>query len=184
MDINNCFLLGYVSKHLGFKGEVVLYIDADEPERYLEMESVLIKKANTLIPFFIEKIQPHSRSKQFIVKFNDIDNTEQAEILIGCEVYLPLESLPKLEGKQFYFHEVIGFSLYDINKGMIGKINDVIDVSSNPIFQVYSGKTEILLPVNDSFIDSVDRTGKKIIYKAPEGLIDMYLDDNTPETDD
>ena len=178
MEINDCFLVGYVAKLLGYKGEVVLYIDADEPDKYLEMESVYVSKANKLIPFFFDKLQAHSRQNHFIAKFQDIDSVEQASMFVGCELYLSLDYLPDLSGKQFYFHEVVGFTLVDKQKGLIGEIKEIIDVSSSPIFQIFTGNKEVLLPIHDDFIISIDRKSKTINYKAPEGLIDMYLDDN------
>ncbi len=184
MEINECFLLGYVSKLFGYKGEVIFFIDADEPENYKELESVFVKRNNKLIPFFIDKIQKHSKQNQLIVKFQDINNAEQAEILVGCELYLPLNFLPKLTGKQFYFHEVIGFKLSDKEKGVVGEVKDIIDVGSTPIFQVFSGNKEILLPIHNNFIVSIDRQTRTVFYKAPEGLIDMYLADNLYEKDE
>lgn len=178
METKDCFLLGYVSKIFGFKGEVILFIDADDSQRYLEMESVFVNKGNKLIPFFIDKIQAHSKQNHFIAKFQDINNEEQAAILVGAELYLPLSMLPKLSGKQFYYHEVIGYTINDENFGMLGKVEDIIDMTSNPIFQVSRGNKEVLLPIHDDFIISVNRDSKIIVYKAPAGLIEMYLDDS------
>ncbi|MFW5793188.1 MAG: ribosome maturation factor RimM [Bacteroidota bacterium] len=178
MKFDDCYLLGYVSKNFGYKGEVILFIDADEPQKYIEMESVFVNKNNKLIPFFFEKIQAHSKSNQLIAKFEDINDEEQAQSLIGCELYLPLKSLPKLSGNQFYFHEVKDFELNDKNHGCIGKIKDIIDVGANPLFQIFSGTKEVLLPIQDDFIISVDRKNKIIHYNAPDGLIDIYLNED------
>ncbi|MBS4012241.1 MAG: 16S rRNA processing protein RimM [Bacteroidetes bacterium] len=184
MEISECFLLGYVSKLFGYKGDVIFFIDADEPENYLEMESVFVKKNNKLIPFFIDRIQKHSKQNNLIVKFQDINSAEQAELLVGSELYLPLSFLPKLTGNKFYFHEVIGFKVSDKDKGIIGEIKDIIDVGSTPIFQVFAGHKEILLPIHDNFLVSVDKDSKTIFYKAPEGLIDMYLADDLYSKDE
>jgi 16S rRNA processing protein RimM len=34
-------------------------------------------------------------------------NTEDADAVIGNDLYLPLKMLPKLTGNKFYFHEVM-----------------------------------------------------------------------------
>ncbi|MFO8067930.1 MAG: ribosome maturation factor RimM [Bacteroidales bacterium] len=177
MKVDDCYFLGYISKSFGYKGEVILFIDADEPQKYLQMESVFINQKGKLIPFFIENIQAHSKYNQLIAKFEDIDSEEQACSLIGNELFLPLKSLPQLKGNKFYFHEVIGFELSDKNKGMVGEIKDIIDLGANPLFQVFSGNKEILLPVQDDFIKSVDRKKQIIYYDAPDGLIDMYMNE-------
>lgn len=110
------------------------------------------------------------------VKFEDINSEAEADKIIGCEVYLPLSILPKLEGNKFYFHEIIGFTAQDVNLGDIGVITDVNDTAAQAIFIITnSDNKEILIPVIDEFIKEVNRKTKTILFKTPEGLIDLYL---------
>ena len=102
---------------------------------------------------------------------------EQAGALVGHELYLPLDLLPKLDGNRFYFHEVVGFRVVDSQHGDIGTIEQVIEYPAQPLFQVMKNGTEILIPVIDEVIDNVDRTNKTIYITAPNGLIDLYLSD-------
>jgi 16S rRNA processing protein RimM len=37
---------------------------------------------------------------------------------------------------------------------------------------------EIILPLVEDFIEKIDENEKKLFFNAPEGLIDVYLDDN------
>ena len=86
-----------------------------------------------------------------------------------------MEMLPKLSGKQFYYHEIKGFTLVDAEKGELGPINEVIEYPTQAIIQVFKDKKEILIPILDQVIQKVDRKAKKLYVKAPEGLIEMYL---------
>mgnify|MGYP001281586240 CR=1 FL=1 len=47
------------------------------------------------------------------IKFEDINSEQEASSMINKEVYLPLENLPKLQGKKFYYHEIIGYNVVD-----------------------------------------------------------------------
>ena len=128
-----------------------------------------------MLPYMIEEIQLRG-SNQAVVKFEDVDG-EEIKSLMKVEIYLPMSALPPLTGNKFYFHEVIGFSVIDQEKGNIGKIVDFIYVIQQPITQIeYDGK-EILIPAVDHFFESIDRDKKEIHIKAPEGLIDVYLDE-------
>jgi 16S rRNA processing protein RimM len=174
MRKEDCFYLGKIAKKFSFKGEVLIYLDTDEPELYEDMESVFVEFNKNLIPFFIENSNLH-KGDFLRVKFEDVDNEEQADEIINCEVYLPLNILPKLEGNKFYFHEVIGFEIEDQRIGVFGKIVSINDTSAQPLFEVINGNVEILVPMIDQFLVKIDRENKKVIMNLPEGLVEMYL---------
>ena len=80
-----------------------------------------------------------------------------------------------LGSKKFYFHEIVGFKVVDTAKGELGPITEVLEYPTQAILQVMKGKKEILIPILDQVIQSVDRNKKILTITAPEGLIDMYL---------
>ena len=174
MRKEDCFYLGKIAKKFSFKGEVLIYLDTDEPELYENMESVFVEFNKNLVPFFIENSSLH-KNDFLRVRFEDVDSEEEADKLIGLEVYLPLSMLPKLEGNKFYFHEVIGFEIEDKRVGVFGKIISINDSSAQPLFEVVNGSVEILVPMIDQFLVKIDRENKKVIMDLPEGLVEMYL---------
>ena len=172
---DDCFYLGKIVKKHSFKGEVVIKLDTDEPELYRNMESVFVDIGNNLVPFFIEK-SSLSRNTMLRVKFEDIDTEEDADSIVKSEIYLPVSLLPKLEGNKFYYHEVIDFTVIDEKHGDIGTITNINDSAAQPLFEIDNDGTEIFIPMVDDFIQKVDRDNKTIHVNTPEGLIDLYLD--------
>ncbi len=175
MNKEDLFYLGKITKTVSFKGELAIYLDVDEPENYFGLESVIVEIKNTLVPYFLEQFQ-FSRDQHFKARFMGVDTEEQAKALVNCELYLPLNQLPKLEGNKFYFHEVIGFEVVSEADGSLGKIQRVIDLPANPLFEViHESSAEILVPMTDEVIQEVDRVNGKITVELPEGLLDLYL---------
>ena len=174
MRKDDCFYLGKIAKKFSFKGEVLIYLDTDEPELYENMESVFVEFNNNLVPFFIENSSFH-KNDFLRVRFEDMNNEEDADKILGCPVYLPLNMLPKLTGNKFYFHEVIGFKVEDKRLGIVGEIQSINDSTAQPLFEVLNGELEILIPMIDHFLVKIDRENKKVIMDLPEGLIEMYL---------
>lgn len=172
MDKKDCFYLGKITKPFGLKGEVVFFLDVDSPEDYAALDSVFVEVKNQLVPFFIQNIRINGNKAT--VQFEDLQR-EEALALVGNNLFLPLELLPKLTGKKFYFHEIIGFEVIDSKKGSIGTVASVIEYPAQPIFQIFNNQTEILIPVIDQLIDSVDRNSRTIHITAPDGLIDIYM---------
>jgi 16S rRNA processing protein RimM len=57
MEKTDCFQLGYIAKLHGFKGEVSLFLDVTEPEKYATLDAFYVDINNQLIPFFVENIK-------------------------------------------------------------------------------------------------------------------------------
>lgn len=174
MEKKDCFYVGKIVKKYSFKGELLIKLDSDDPEIYEDMESVFIELRNNLVPFFIESSQLH-KSELLRIKFEDVDTEADADALLKCDLYLPLEFLPELEDDKFYFHEIIGFTVEDVNFGTVGIIKSVNDTTAQALFEIDRDGTEILIPMTDSFIKKVDKDNKLIVVETPEGLIDLYL---------
>ncbi|MUP45371.1 16S rRNA processing protein RimM [Gramella sp. BOM4] len=174
MTKEECFYLGKIVGKFSFKGEVLVKLDTDEPETYTEMESVFIEYNENLVPFFIDRSSLH-KSTLLRVKFEDIDTEDDAEDMVGAELYLPLSMLPELPEDKFYFHEIIGFDVIDADHGNIGQIVSVNDSTAQALFEIEKDGKQILIPMNDEFIQKVDKKNKEIKVVTPEGLIDLYL---------
>ena len=174
MQKTDCFYLGKIVKKYSFKGEVLAKLDTDQPELYENLDSVLVDLRDNLVPFFIENSQLH-KSELLRIKFEDVDSEQDADSILNCDLYLPLEFLPKLEGNKFYFHEVIGFTIEDVNFGKVGVIKGINDSTAQALFEVDRDGMDILIPMNDEFIKNVDRNKKTIVVDTPEGLIELYI---------
>lgn len=178
MRIDDCYQLGYVTKPHGLRGEVHIFLDVDLPEAYNNLESVFVAYKNasqTLVPFFIDTFK--LSGNKAIVKFEDIDTIDQAEALKGAQLCLPLETLPKLQEGQFYYHEVIGYTVHDQKEGKLGVIKEIYALAGQDVIAMeYRGK-EVLIPVNDAIVRSADHEKRIVHVQLPEGLLDIYLED-------
>ena len=175
MSIDDFYFLGKITRTSGHTGELFVFLDVDDPEKYHNLESFFIEINKQYVPFFIEKINLKPNSNKAVVRLQDIDSMEKAASLVNASLYLPMEQLPPLKGKSFYFHEVIGFKVIDAAHGDIGEVRQIFDLPQQALLQVMLGKKEILIPLNDEIITSVDRKNKILKIDAPEGLIEIYL---------
>jgi 16S rRNA processing protein RimM len=178
MTIEECYQLGYVMKAHGYKGEVMVFLDVDNPQEYRQLSSVFVEKAEQLIPFFVQQIQVIEKAgtSQAIVKFEDINNGDQAAELKGCALYLPLNTLPALDDDQFYFHEIIGFTVVDKQLGKLGTVTNVYNLEHQDLIAMDYQNREVLIPMIDDIVLSVDREAQHLEVDLPEGLLDVYLE--------
>ena len=108
------------------------------------------------------------------IKFEEVDDENSANLILKKETFLPLNQLPKLKGNKFYYHEIVGFKAIDTELGKVGIIQGVNDQTSQPIIMVKNPKNKIIMvPLVDDFLIELNRKEKRMIFKLPEGLINL-----------
>ena len=175
MEIKGFYYLGKILKPLGIRGELLIYLDVDDPEKYQKLEAAYVFVGGNLVPFIVLEINLRS-AKQAVIRFQDIDDVDQTEVLTGAGLYLPLSALPQLDENQFYYHEIEGFMLIDQEFGALGTVEKVLDFPMQALLQVMHNGKEVLIPIADEIILKVDKENRVIHIQAPEGLIAMYLE--------
>ncbi|MDR0619397.1 MAG: ribosome maturation factor RimM [Bacteroidales bacterium] len=174
MKTDDCFYLGKIGKPFGYKGEMNVFLDVDKPSEYSSLKSVFILTSQGLVPYMITSVAV-SPARTTII-FAGLTSSEAA-LLQGKELYLPMTMLPPLTGNKFYFHEVKNFSVIDENYGYIGILKEIIDNGPQPVICISAPSAkEVLVPLIDEFIISVNRISKTLTIKSPEGLIEFYLE--------
>ena len=100
---------------------------------------------------------------------------DQAESLVGCELWIPRSSLPPLDEDTHYWVDLIGLSVFTADGEYLGRISDIIATGANDVYVVKTPEgypvEEILLPAIASVILEVDQQDQKMIVELPEGLI-------------
>ncbi|GAB4053757.1 ribosome maturation factor RimM [Spirosoma litoris] len=178
MTKDDCYQVGHITKTHGVSGELVLFLDVDNPDEYADLESVLLEVKGELIPYFIESIAIVKGSRA-IVAFDDVDTIEQAERLINCGAYLPLDELePITDETRFYFHEIVGYQVVDAEAGELGIVQGVYAMNAQDLIAMdYEGK-EVLIPINSDIVKTIDRANQKLNVALPDGLLAIYMEDN------
>ena len=173
-DKDKYFQLGRVVKVHGYKGELVILLDTDNPEEYANLKALFLNIDGSLVPFWITSIRINENLA--VVNLDDITEKESAIRLLKKEVFLPIQNLQILEDNDFYFHEIIGFSVQDKKHGNIGMVADVLERPEQELIRILKGETEILIPLTDDMIRKVDRKNKTLHIITPDGLIELYIE--------
>ena len=171
MKKQDCYYLGKIVSKFSFKGEILLKLDVDEINS-IDFKSIFIELDNTLVPHIVNKISLH-KSSLLRIKFENIDSEKRANEILKKEAFLPLKDLPKLEGNKFYYHEIIGFKVFDKKTGEIGKVVEINDQTSQTIIIINTGDKKIMVPLVDEFLIDLNKKSKIITFNLPEGLIDL-----------
>ena len=166
------FRIGKVLKVSGSTGELILSFETDVISDPSSMESVFLSIHGNLIPFFFESLRIRNRN-QALVKFLDTDTAEDAELLIGCNIFLPDNQRPGKKRGSRLDADLSGFILQDTRQATVGTISGILELPMQELLQVdYQGRI-ILVPVVEDWIQSIDTRKKTLIVTLPEGLLDL-----------
>ncbi len=174
MGDDQFFKIGHISRVHGNDGKVYIKLDVDDPEQYDELESVFLELENKPVPFFIEYIR-HTPNGP-LIKFEDIDDRDEAMRFVGASLLLPLDVLPELSDGKFYYHELIGAELFDKVEGKVGTIQLIYDQTSQVLLGVERKGVEVLIPLVDEFEPFFYRDKNILEMILPEGLSSVNED--------
>ena len=186
MLLDETYQLGYIIKTHGLRGQVVAHFDVDDSSAYAKLKTVYLTLAGAptkLVPHEVEKVQPQAANR-VLLKLRGIDRIEEAELLRGSQLHLPLTQLPELEADQFYFHDVIGFTVVDENLGVLGTVENFYELPQQDMLAMRYQSQEVLIPVVDELVSHADHQKKEIYVNLPDGLLDVYLKPSTRQQDE
>ena len=161
--------VGFLRRAHGLRGEIILDLHTDFPERLRSGRKLLIGEERK--PMTLEGARPHA--KGMLVKFIGIDTPEEAGQLRNQWVYVIATDVPSLPEGKLYQHELFGFEVVDDNGNSLGELVEIIETGANDVYVVknQSGK-EILLPAIPSVILGLDPARRSMRVHLIEGLID------------
>jgi len=166
---NDLQKIGNFRKPHGIRGEITMSFTSDCFDES-DCPFLICETDGMLIPFRLEEYR-FTSDNSAIVKLNDIDSSEKVAFLSNCNVYFPKKYINNKESDDFSPANCIGFTLIDVNHGLIGQIADVDESTVNTLYIVETEKEDILIPANEVFLVEIDCNSRNIILNLPEGLI-------------
>ena len=165
--------IGYTKKNHGVKGALRAVVESDFIADLNVAGVVFLEIKGQKVPYFIERIQ---ETQGLILKLEEIDSRETALRLSNKEIFLreqDIQQKPEQEEVPEGLMHLVGFFLEEVEKGKIGKIEEVIEMPQQIMAVVKYQEREIFIPLNESFIKEIDAKEKVIKVELPEGLLDL-----------
>ncbi|ABG57411.1 ribosome maturation factor RimM [Cytophaga hutchinsonii] len=175
-------LWGNIIKVHGVKGEVLVQVFSDDLTDYETLESVFVEIKQKQIPFFLSTFN-FATQKRCILSFEDVTTVEQAKPLVGADIYIPVSKMAEADESRLSYQAIIGFEVMDTIQGKLGVISNFFQKTGQDLLMMDYQDAEILIPVTEEIVHSVDVKTKQVITTLPEGLIEIYLNEDASEPD-
>ena len=162
--------IGQIVNTFGIKGMVKVKPFTDNIERFSNLEKIYIKNKSGQTEYKIQEVKYHKN--MVLVKFEGIENPEQANLLRNSYLMIDREEEKPLEEGTYYIVDMIGMDVYTDEGEKLGNIEDIFNTGSNDIYVVKSelGK-QILLPAISDVVKNIDMENKKMVVHLISGLI-------------
>ncbi|MCL4483610.1 MAG: ribosome maturation factor RimM [Bacteroidetes bacterium] len=169
------FPIGSIVKPHGLNGGMILEIEEGFEDSLYDSDNLMVEVEGGLVPFFITDEGINFRtSTSLSLAFDGIGSADKVRPYCGCKVYLHKEVQQEPSASDGY-NELIGFTVFDKEKGELGKITQIDDFSGNVVLTVQHADNEILIPLSEELILKFEADKRELHLDCPEGLIDLYL---------
>ena len=156
--------VGEIVNTHGIKGELRIISDFKYKEKvFINGNNLYLGKRKQRV--VIDSYRKHKNYD--MVKFNDINDINDAIIFKGDEVYVKREDLD-IDG--YVDEDIIGLKVYDEDK-LIGKVTSIIK-NKQEILVVKNRNKSYLIPFVNEFIKNIDLDKKILSINVIEGLLD------------
>ncbi|MCC6460624.1 MAG: 16S rRNA processing protein RimM [Saprospiraceae bacterium] len=165
--------IGYSQKTHGVAGELKIFIEEPYEDLFVDQDRIFLDIKGTKQPFFIESIRGKA---EFIVKFEDVNNREAAQLMQSRGLFLPAHEVPdalEAEEPTLEYAGLVGYLLVDEDLGDIGRIEEILEMPQQEMAVLQYKGREALVPLNPQFIRAIDKAAQTVRVALPEGLLDL-----------
>ncbi len=158
--------VGHILGAQGIKGWVRVFSNTSPRENILNYSPWLIERGDELEPV---KVQGRLQGKNVLARLEGIEDRTRAEELIGCQLYIEPQQLPRLDAGEFYWSDIIGLAVETEAAEPLGVVASMMETGADDVM-VVAGDRERLIPfVLDEIVKQVDLdTGKLVVDWSAE----------------
>lgn len=163
--------IGKVCGTHGYRGVVKVLPLTDFPERFQDLKKVLVDKKDGLVELSVESVNPYK--SMLLITFAEINTKEEAQEYFNCLLKVSESEIYLLPDGYYYHFQLLGMAVYDINRGFLGELKEILETGANDVY-VVNGPSygEILIPAIKEVIVAVNVAENKMQVDLLPGLID------------
>jgi 16S rRNA processing protein RimM len=159
--------VGKISGVFGIKGWVKVFSFTDPRENILTYSPWLLKKGDQTKA--INVVDGQLQGKTIVAQLSDINDRDFAASLIGWDIFITREQLPKAAKGEYYWSQLVGLNVETVDGVQLGVVDGLLETGANDVL-IVQGERERAIPFlqGQTIIDVDLDTGKIIVDWDPE----------------
>ncbi len=160
-------MVGKLGSTYGIRGWLRVYSSTEQAESIFDYQPWFLKVKGQWQSTELESWRHHNHD--LIVKLKNVDDREAAQILANVEIGVDLSVFPQLQEGDYYWHDLIGCNVINLDGYAMGVVTEMMETGSNDVLVVRAnskdafGKQERLIPfLYQQVVKRVDLATKTI----------------------
>jgi len=165
-------LLGRITGTHGVRGQVKVLPYSGEADSVRAAHTLFVEGPGGSwdgIP--VAAVSGHGRKT--LVRFRHLETIEQAQSLVGREIFALRAELPPLDDDEYYWQDLLGMHVVTDGNESLGTITDIFSTGSNDVYTVQGEGKEYLIPAIADVVVNVDMERRIMTISPLEGLLDL-----------
>jgi 16S rRNA processing protein RimM len=151
--------MGRIIGPFGIQGWIKVQPFTGAPENLLAYASWWVGNAAGWQEHRVQSAKVQSGS--VVAKLPGCEDRDAAGLFRGREVAVPRELLPATADNEFYWADLIGLSVVNMQGEDLGVVSQVVETGANDVLVVQGGR-ERLIPFTEQVVTRVDLAGRVI----------------------
>ncbi|MDO9167783.1 MAG: ribosome maturation factor RimM [Methylobacter sp.] len=153
--------VGKISGVFGIKGWVKVFSFTDPRENILTYSPWLLKKDDETKT--VSVVDGQLQGKTIVAQLTGVNDRNQAESLMGWDIFITQEQLPNAAKDEYYWSDLIGLQVETVDGVELGRVDSLLETGANDVI-IVKGERERVIPfLQGQTIVSVDLVAGKII---------------------
>lgn len=169
-DLPERVAVGRVLRPHGVRGEVVVEVLSDVPERLAPGgEVIAVGSGRSRRVVVVASHRPHKSGA--LVRFEGIEDREGAEELRDALLEVDRTQVPAAPPGTYYWYELLGCRVR-AGGDDLGEVTDLVEDGGGLLLVVSDGERQVPIPFVRSFLKQVDVERGRIELDLPPGLLE------------
>ena len=135
--------VGEISGVFGVKGWVKIFSFTERRENVLRYSPWLLSKNGETKP--IKVLDGALQGRSVVAKLEGIEDRDQAAALMGWQIFISQEQLPKAAAGEYYWSDLIGLDVENLEGVRLGQVESLMETGANDVV-IVKGKRERAIP--------------------------------------
>jgi 16S rRNA processing protein RimM len=163
-------IVGVIGRPHGVRGEVVVELRTDEPQRRFAPGQVLGEEEG-MRAFTVRSVRDHSG--RFLVRFAEVDDRAAAEAVRGARLIATVEPDERpAEPGEFYDRHLIGLTATTPDGIEVGIVVSVLHLPAQDVLEIQTATGARLVPFVAALVPEVDLDEGRLTVLDVAGLLD------------
>jgi 16S rRNA processing protein RimM len=153
--------VGKISGVFGIKGWVKVFSFTDPRENILTYSPWLLIKGDEIKA--VDVVDGQLQGKTIVAQLDGINDRDQAANLMGWDVFITRDQLPKAAKGEYYWSELIGLNVETVEGVPLGVVDSLLETGANDVIIVQGERERVIPFLQGQTIINVDLGAGRII---------------------